>query len=103
MYKVNLVEDGKLQEGIDDGDNLNDLLQGMLEVGWEDDPDQLLKGFLTFTTEDEGRLVAVMIWIKTKDEWPLIHVLRTDGSVKRYRRVEDGNAYRPEEIPVMPG
>jgi hypothetical protein len=98
MYVVNLLEDGKCEEGLDSNDSLEFLINDQLTCGWEEEPDRLLRGLLVITHDETGQIMAVIMWVKGNEEWPFLHVIHSDGSVKRYRRIETEKSYRAEEV-----
>jgi hypothetical protein len=99
-YVLNLIEGGRVESGLDSGDDLDAMLDEQVRLGWEDDADRLPRGVLTIAEGETGPIAATITWVAVEgQEWAdlVVHILAT-GEVRRYRRVEEDPVYGSRRV-----
>lgn len=87
---------GKI-DGFEWNDGLQELLEDQVKIGWEEEPDELLRGMVVIA---DVTVEAILTWhLVDGQEWPdLIVTFPESGRTRRYRRVEDGFSYKPMRV-----
>ena len=99
MITAKLMVDAKMVE-IKTYDDLDTAIDQCVEMGWEDDDEQLLASPIFFT--DETGVLATITWSPAQDkgERPYLHVHWTrTGTILTYRCRYSADTYYPEVVP----
>lgn len=83
------------------GGTILEALRDFAEIGWQEEPDTLLKT-VVWVWDERGRIVGVgYYWVPSfdnpyiqVDRWPILSVQFSGGGLWSFYRVPDGDSYK---------